>query len=160
MTALAHYRKSYEQLSGFVVSMAILVTICSLISGGINLWLHQPWRTCLNAIAFVGFVPTLFRHGVVYLQAKWKHPAVWIQDETLYAISPLHFRMRMDDIAGWRVADRFWLTRYYTFVLLTDHKGKTRSIGLAFVADKARFLAWLEHLLGPQTEVTTAAATA
>jgi len=160
MTALADYRKSYEQLSGFVVSMAILVMICSLISGGINLWLHQPWLTCLNAVAFAGFVPMLFRHGVIYLQAKWKHPAVWIQDDTLYAISPLHFRLPMDDIVSWRLTDRFWHTRYHTFVALTTRKGKERLIGLGFISDKERFLAWLTHLFGPQTQQAAAGATA
>ncbi len=160
MTELAHYKQGYGRLPGFVAGSSIFVITTALMSAGINLWLHNLWMAGLNLFTAVGFLPTLFVQGIIYLNVRWKRPAVWIQDETLYAITPTHFRIPIDDIAAWQVTGRFGLIRYYTFVLLTDHKGKTRRIGIDFVADRDRLIANFETLLGPQTHQAAADATA
>ena len=156
MIELAHYKKNDVRLSAFAIGTSIVVIITQLLGMGLNLWLHHPWIACLNVVGFVGFMPTLFLHGIRYLQAKWERPAVWIQNEKLYVISPVHFSMPMDDIASWRIVSRFWFTRYYDFVALKPRKGKERLIGLEFVGQQDRFLAYLEHLFGQQTEPTAA----
>ena len=71
MTELAHYKQGYGRLPGFGAGSSIFVITTALMSAGINLWLHNLWMAGLNLFTAVGFLPTLFVQGIIYLNVRW-----------------------------------------------------------------------------------------
>lgn len=160
MIELAQYKKGYGRLPGFITGMAIIVVTTALFSAGLNLWLHTLWMACINLLTVAGVLPGLFIHGFAYLQVRRRRPPIWIGDDTLYAVSPLHFQIRMGDIACWRVSRHSWNGTMQHHLVLTNRKGKQRSINLNFVDDRDLLAVRLTHILGPQTHPALADATA
>lgn len=151
MTALAHYRKGYEKEQAGMLSIQTIILASQWIAVILTPADQQWWRIGFAIALTICVLAGVIIRGIPYLQAKRHRPAIWVQDDSLYVISPLHFRMRMDDIASWQVVRRSRFGFTHTYVALNTRKGKERLIGPGIIADQDRFLAWLTHLFGPQT---------
>lgn len=155
MNVLAHYKKSHARQPGLIAGLMIIALLSQFISLGLMLWSHETWMIALGVFTAICFLSNIIIYGLSYLLARWNYPAVWVQNDTLYAVSPLHFRMRMDDVVSWRVTRRYAGVNRHLFVALKNRKGKERYLGLGFIDDHNRLLDYMAHLFGPQTQITT-----
>jgi hypothetical protein len=160
MVELATFKRSYLQIVALPFGFMAFLHLGYGALLAYWLWRHDTGFILLWLFVFLTNTYVLIGRGIQLFWVKWGMPAVWIANERLYALSPLRFRMPMDDIVSWRLARHSWNGVMQHNLVLTDRKGKQRSVYLNVVADRDLLAARLTHILGPQTLPAAAGATA
>lgn len=160
MVELSGFRREYVKTAAWACGHIAVTQLFYGLLLAYWLWKHESGLATTSLMIVLANSGLLFVRTIALFWVTWHMPAVWIANDRLYAGSPFRFRMHMDDISSWRFLRHSWGGTIYHHLALTNRKGKERRILLDFIADKDQLRARLTHILGPQTQMAAADATA